>query len=254
MKASLRLLLPLLFALGWSFPLLAFDLQYGSWNAVLEQAWHQQGHQTYLDYASLKADRTSLNRATEEFRRLDRAQFDSWNESQQLAFWINAYNLFSVQLVVEHYPVESIKEIGPFYRSPFGLEFFQLFGQDYSLDEIEHQKLRAQFTERRIHFALVCASLSCPNLIREPYRAETLEQQLETSLRAFLKDPNKNRQEAGRLKLSKIFDWFDEDFESLPGGLSGFISPRWPAAKPLIEAEKIEWLEYDWSLNDWNRK
>lgn len=249
----MRLFAIALTALLWAFPAWGFDHQYGTWQSVLERHLHQKGRQTYVGYKALQTNPTALNQAAHQMAAVGAKDFAQWTKEQKLAFWINAYNIFTVKLVVAHYPVESIKDIGAFWQSPFGLEFFQLFGEDYTLDRIEHQRLRVNFNEPRIHFALVCASMSCPNLSPEPYRPDRLDTQLEQALRRFLADGDKNRIVKGTLYLSKIFRWFEEDFTDQAGSLANFLLPRWPEAAQLAEQDKVDYLEYSWVLNDWSQ-
>lgn len=175
---------------------------------------------------------------------------------EQIAFWINAYNIFAIDLVVRHYPVASIRDIGSFFRSVWKREAGSLGIRAYSLDEIEHDILRPM-KEPRIHGAIVCASISCPNLAREPYRAQSLNAQLDASIRRWLARPEKGLAldpGAGRLKLSRIFKWFAKDFGGRKGVLA-FVQKYAPGADArwLREhAEKVDvsYLEYNWGLNE----
>ena len=173
----------------------------------------------------------------------------------QLAFWINTYNILAIDLVVKGQPVESIRELGgiftPVWKKPAG----PVGGRTVTLDEIEHRILRPM-GEPRIHMAIVCASTSCPSLLREPWTAARLEEQLDGAVRRFLADPNKGfRLERPRqsVKLSRIFDWFSEDFEA-GGGVLAFVRAHvaedagaWLEANPDA---RIRYLDYDWDLND----
>ncbi|MDP8235698.1 MAG: DUF547 domain-containing protein [Candidatus Erginobacter occultus] len=164
-----------------------------------------------------------------------------------LAFWINAYNFMAINLVIENYPVESIKDIGSIFRSVWKRPAGKIGGRDYTLHEIEHEILRKQFSEPRIHFAIVCASLSCPDLPGEVFLPGRLEEQLEKSTAAFLPHPGKGvRREGDRLLVSRIFDWFEEDFEA-GGGVLAFIRSYLPE---LGEKDySIGYLPYNWNLN-----
>jgi hypothetical protein len=165
-----------------------------------------------------------------------------------LAFWINAYNFFAIKLVVENYPVKSIKDIGSFFRSVWKRPAGKIGERDYTLHEIEHKILRENFSEPRIHFAIVCASLSCPDLPGEVFLPGRLEGQLEKTTAAFLAHPAKGvRREGERLLVSRIFDWFEEDF-SAGGGVLPFIRSYLP---DLGEKDySIGYLPYNWNLND----
>ncbi|MFO7823860.1 MAG: DUF547 domain-containing protein [Cyclobacterium sp.] len=175
---------------------------------------------------------------------------DSWSKEEQLAYWINAYNAFTIKLIIDHYPVESIKDIGPSLKIPlvntvWHLEFFEIGGKPASLDEIEHQILRKEFDEARIHFAINCASVSCPKLLNRAFTAGKLETQLEKVTRGFINDPSQNDLE--RNEISSIFSWFKEDF-TRKGSLIAFINRY--ADSPLDPNTKIRFKDYDWSLNE----
>jgi Protein of unknown function, DUF547 len=161
---------------------------------------------------------------------------------EQLAFWINAYNARVLRGVLDGYRAESFfgrKRFFSFYTFP-------LAGQSRTLDGIEHEILRKQFRQPRIHFALVCASTSCPKLRREAYRGDRLDAQLDAQTRGFLDDPRRNRFGPGdEVALSPIFKWFGEDFAAAAGSVPEFIR-RYHA---IPEGARIEYLDYDWTLN-----
>jgi hypothetical protein len=174
----------------------------------------------------------------------------------KLAFWIDAYNILAIDLVVRNYPVESIRDIGSFLRPVWRREVAHIAAEPVTLHQIEHEILRPM-GDPRIHAAIVCASTSCPSLAREPYRPETVDAQLDAAMRRFLADERKglaiDRQRM-RVRLSKIFDWFEEDFEPA-GGVLAFAAPyleesrrRW-LEEHAGEVE-IEYFDYDWRLND----
>jgi hypothetical protein len=184
------------------------------------------------------------------------AEYDAWTREQKLAYWINVYNAFTVRLVVDHYPLRSIRSIGVLPGSAFRKSFIpmkSLRGRKLSLDDVEHEILRREFDEPRIHFAIVCASLSCPVLRGEAYRARELDSQLDHAAREFVRDPRRNRFDAGAgiFHASAIFKWFREDFER-GGSLRSFLSSytdRAAAAALRNGDARIEYLDYDWSLN-----
>jgi len=175
---------------------------------------------------------------------------------EQIAFWINAYNIFAIDLVVRHSPVASIRDIGSFFRSVWKREAGSLGVRAYSLDEIEHDILRPM-KEPRIHGAIVCASISCPNLARVPYRAPTLDAQLDASIRAWLARPEKGLAVdpgAGELKLSRIFKWFAQDFGGRKGVLA-FVERYAPGADARWLRENrqevdVSYFKYNWGLNE----
>jgi hypothetical protein len=183
-------------------------------------------------------------------------EFNSWSRSQRMAFLINAYNAFTVQLIVDNYPVDSIKDIGGVFDNRWKRKFFNLLGQPSYLDQIEHEMLRkpGAYNEPRVHFAVNCASVGCPMLREEAYVAERLEAQLAQQAERFLSDRSRNRAQGGKLEVSRIFDWFKEDFaprEQFFAKYAKLLSDD-PAQQKLVAEGKapFSFLEYDWSLND----
>ncbi len=176
--------------------------------------------------------------------------------AEKLAFWINAYNILTIDLVVQHYPVSSIKDVGSFVRPVWDVEAGVVGGKTYTLDQVEQEILRP-LGEPRIHAAIVCASISCPPLRREPYRAAALDAQLDDSLRRWLSNPRKGARidrSSRVITLSSIFKWFESDFER-EGGVLEFLIPY------LCDHERswvithrnevrIRYFDYDWGLND----
>jgi len=175
--------------------------------------------------------------------------------AKRLAFWIDVYNVLAIDMVVRHQPVESIRDIGSFLRPVWKQPAGRIAGRDYSLDEIEHGILRP-LGDARIHAAIVCASTSCPSLQRQPFDAERIDAQLDAALGRFVSDPRKGvRFDAGArtLWLSRIFDWFAEDFEA-GGGIPRSLEPYLQASIRASLAEagevRIRYLDYDWRTND----
>jgi len=207
---------------------------------------------TRVDYAALRGA------AAADWRRLVASLAESpvadAPRAERLAFWINAYNVLAIDMVVRNAPRRSIRDIGSPLRSVWKRPAGLAAGRRVTLHEIEHDILRSM-GEPRIHAAIVCASLSCPPLLREPYRAEALDAQLDASVRRWLADPRKGMRldrERGVLHLSVIFRWFREDFAAA-GGAPAFAqrfapgeTAKWLAAHP---PPRIRWLDYDWSLN-----
>ena len=166
----------------------------------------------------------------------------NWQKNDILAYWINAYNALTVQLIIDHYPVKSIKDIPKRWSIPV----FTIGEKSYSLGDIEHKILRKQ-NEKRIHFAINCASTSCPNLYRSAFKGSQLDYQLETVTRQFFRDTSKNKFESDRIRLSKILLWFIMDFGFKKEKLA-FLSRYAPI--PIHSDVSIRYLPYDWSLNE----
>ncbi len=232
----------------------SFD--HGAFDRLLQTHVDEQGR---VDYAGLQADaETALH---PYLRQLARTNPSGLSPQAQLAFWLNAYNAYTLKLVGDHYPVESIKDIKPlplpgvpFVNSPFTIRFAEVGGRTYTLDHIEHNIIRRDFDEPRIHFALVCAARSCPPLRREAYTGARLDEQLDAQARAFLHDPGKNIvAEDGPLRLSRIFNWFANDFGENEAQRKAFLAPYFDGAvRARLERGEgeIEYVGYDWSLND----
>lgn len=217
------------------------------WDELLKAHVNDQG---WLDYQGIQRD---TDRLDEYLSMLENSHPNpkTWSEKERLAYWINAYNAYTVKLVLDHYPVNSIKDIKKgiaFINSVWDIEFITIEGQQYSLTNIEHGILRPKFDEPRIHFAINCASYSCPVLRNEAYVAGQLEEQLTDAAKQFLNDKRRNRISALDPQLSKIFSWFKGDFTK-EGSLISFINEH-GVSKRIDADAKIEFLDYDWRLND----
>lgn len=208
-----------------------------------------------VDYRALQAEADALDAY---LATLAATRPDSLGRDARLAFWLNAYNASTLRLVLAHYPTESVLKTisGPFVpgvNSPFSDRFIVVGGERMSLDDIEHGTVRAEWDEPRIHFALVCAAVSCPPLRAEAYAGERLDAQLDDQARRFLADTTKNRVSGDAAELSKIFDWFKGDFGGSDAAVQRFIAPYFPApARRRLEAAALDvrYLPYSWSLND----
>ncbi|RPA68829.1 DUF547 domain-containing protein [Cyclobacteriaceae bacterium YHN15] len=176
----------------------------------------------------------------------------TWTKEEQLAYWINVYNAFTIKLIIDNYPVKSIKDLDPKVSIPlvntvWHIKFFKIGGKDASLDEIEHKILRKEFDEPRIHFAINCASVSCPKLLNEAFRPEYIDSQLDKVAKSFINDPARNKITANGVEISQIFSWFKGDFTkngSLIDYLNVYSNVR------ISSNAKISHLKYDWSLNE----
>lgn len=250
----------------------SFDHNHATWHALL--AKHVKpfagGNASAVDYAALKNERPALQAYLASLSAVGETDYGKWSKPQRLAFLINAYNAYTVELILTKYPdLESIKDLGSVFQSPWKKKFFSLLGQERSLDDVEHGLIRAPgaFDDPRIHAAVVCASIGCPMLRPEAFTAEKLDAQLDDGMRRFLADASRNRFDAasGRLLVSKIFDWYGKDFEK---GHKGYDSLKVTfarhavqlAATPEAQAKvrsgdyKLEFLDYDWKLNDSRRR
>lgn len=242
----------------------AFDRSHAGWNRLLgaHVRWNTAGTATSVDYAGFGRDRQALGRYLAGASSVQMAQFKRWSQSERDAFLINVYNAATVELVLTRYPdLKSIKELGGLFGSPWKLQVLPLLGRRRSLDEIEHTLLRgaAGYDDPRIHFAVNCASIGCPALRPEAYLGARLDAQLDDQTRRFLRDRSRNRFEvrSAGLQVSRIFDWYADDFDAHGGGVNAFLA-RYPAELGLDAAAlkhlrdgrmPVAFGAYDWRLN-----
>jgi hypothetical protein len=245
-------------------PARAFDHQHAAWSALLERhvRWNAEGTATTVDYGGFARDRAALRAYLDALSAVARPEFDRWAKDQRTAFLLNAYNAYTVELILAAPPgIASIKDLGSLLRSPWKRRFFVLLGAERHLDDVEHGLLRgaADFAEPRIHFAVNCASIGCPALRPEAYAAARLDAQLDDQTRRFLRDRTRNRFDAasGSLRVSPIFDWYGEDFERAAGSLEAWLAGYAAELSEVAEARarigrgavEIDWSDYDWALN-----
>jgi len=227
-----------------------FDHEHTTFTALLSEVVVVNGYQSRVDYPKLIGQRDELDQYVTALSAVTRSDFDAFSPDQQLAFLINTYNGYQLLQVIDHYPLESIKDVGSFFSSPWSKKFFRLFDESTSLDIVEHQLIRQIFNEPRIHFAVNCASISCPPLMPEAFVASNLDAQLDAATINFLADRQANYLEGSTLYLSKIFDWYEEDFG---GSVVAFVAGYWPepssALKQKPNAIKVAYSAYDWNLN-----
>ncbi len=218
-------------------------VSHASWNQLLQKHVAQNGA---VDYTGFIADKESLQQYLDLLS--SNAPAGNWSQAEKLAYWINAYNAFTVKVIADNYPLESIRDLHtlPGIATVWHKEFFEIGGQPTSLNQIEHEILRKEFVEPRIHFAINCASVSCPVLRNEAYTAEKLETQLTEQAQAFLRQPLRNTITADQLQLSKIFRWFEEDF-TRKGSLIDFLNQYAPVQ--IHPDADIDFLDYNWALN-----
>ena len=241
----------------------ALDHSHAKFDALLKQhvTWIGNGGGSEIDYAAIKRDPSLLKEYLAEISAVTSEQYRGFSQSQKLAFLINAYNAYTIDFILTEYPdIKSIKDLGSLFSSPWKKKLFALLGEKRSLDEIEHGMIRepGQFDEPRIHMAVNCASIGCPALRDEAFVAERLDAQLEDSVRRFLGDRSRNRADEDGLWVSKIFDWYAEDFEKQAGSVAQWLARY---AEQLSEDARIRaavasaslrvrHLDYDWALND----
>lgn len=242
-----------------------FDHEHAAWNSLLQEhvVWVRGGVASEVDYAGFREDRSRFNGYLDSLSEVTEQQYQGWSGDQQLAFLINAYNAYTVDLILEGYPdLASIKDLGGLFSTPWSKKFFALRGEARSLDEVEHEMIRVEFTEPRIHMAVNCASVGCPALADTAFVADQLDAQLTQAVHRFLSDQTRNRYSASRqaFEVSSIFKWYGDDWSDksgYPGGVREFLvahlarlSVGAPPPSQVVKGADIEFLDYDWALND----
>lgn len=246
----------------------AFDHTHADWTALLKKhvVLQRGGQASQANYAGFAADRSALQAYLAQLSSVTRAAFGGFTKAQQQAFLTNVYNAFTVELILGQHPdLKSIRDLGSIFTSPWQRKWFDLLGTRVSLDEVEHGMLRERGTydEPRVHFAVNCASIGCPLLREEAFVADRLPAQLAEQTQRFMSDRTRNRwnSQRSRMEISKIFDWYGEDFElghqgiaSLKAFLGSFADSLAdaPADRERIRSGQfsITFLDYDWALND----
>jgi hypothetical protein len=245
----------------------AFDHRHQAWTTLLKRhvVWLPGGHESRVSYSGILREKATLKSYLESVSAVSESEFGAWPKARRLAFLINAYNAYTVDLVTSRYPdLKSIRDLGSVLSSPWKKRFFTLLGQSRSLDDIEHGMIRAKgaYDDPRIHMAVNCAAIGCPALRDEAYVDEQLDQQLEDQVQRFVSDRQRNRYsaQAGALEVSKIFDWYGEDFgrgyrgwssvKSFFAQYASLLSDD-PSAQGRVREMRVpvKFLDYDWALN-----
>ena len=230
-------------------------VDHGAWQRFLD-TYLRNGEDgvNRVEYAAVgEQERDALQAYLDRLRSLP---VSSLTRAQQLAYWINLYNAGTVSVVLAHYPVASIRDIdispGWFNDGPWGKKLFDIEGRQVSLDDIEHRILRPIWRDPRLHYALNCASVGCPNLQPSAFSADNAEVLLQRAARDYVNHPRGARLERGELKVSSIYRWFEEDFggseEAVIRHLRHYAAP--PLVQELAGIRRIDGHHYDWSLND----
>lgn len=207
------------------------------WNSLLQKYVSPSGK---VNYKGFKKDEKALQSYLSNLSNNLPAKSDSKNAV--LAYWINVYNAYTVKLIIDNYPLKSIKDI----KNPWGNKFFTLGTKKYSLEEVEHEILR-KMNEPRIHFAIVCASFSCPNLSNSAFTENNVESKLNAATKSFVNDKTKNTIAKDKVEISKIFDWFAGDFKT-KGSVIDYLN-KYSTTK-IDNNAKVNYKEYNWALNE----
>lgn len=221
---------------------IAAQIDHGPYSELLKKHVSPQGN---VNYQGFLKDQKVLDSYLTKLS--EQKPSKNWSRNEKMSFWINAYNAFTIKAILNHYPIKSITHIKvPGAENIWKSKFFSIGGKPMSLDEIENGILRVEFDDPRIHFAINCASISCPILLNEAYTAERLNVQLTEQTKKFLKDSTKNQLSENQVKLSSIFDWFKSDFTKNVS-LIDFINKY--ADVKVSKQASISFMEYDWNLN-----
>lgn len=251
-----KLILTFIFA-TFSQSSFGFDSTHKQWTDILAKYQTAEG---LIRYKDLKSDETKgpnhpFALYLKSLSEVPETEFNKWSKNDKKAFLINAYNALTVKLILDHYPVKSIKKIGGFFSKPWSLEFFSLLdGKIKSLDPIEHKWLRPIYKDYRIHAAVNCASFSCPPLRHEAFQGSKLDAQLDDQMKAWLQDKTRNQLDPAHkvFKVSKIFDWYKKDFDAWGGGvvavINHYMNP--PVSRDVAKEIEIQYLDYNWDLNE----
>ena len=210
------------------------NIDYKNYNLFLKKYVSESGNVSYE-----KIKKTEIEDITDQF--LQNTPTSKWSKNEKLAYYINLYNAFTLKAVVDNYPVKSIKDI----KNVWDKDIIKMNKTSYSLGEVENKILR-KMDEPRIHFAINCASFSCPKLNNTAYTPEKIDAQLETATKEFINDKNKNIVNSTDAKLSMVFNWFEGDFKK-NGSISDFLNKY--ATTKIDKKTKIKFLDYNWSLN-----
>lgn len=244
---SFLLVLLLLQATAFATPTVA-PVDHSAYDRLLKKYVNEKG---LVNYKGFKSEEKAFNAYLDMLSKNPPAA--SWSKNEQMAYWINAYNAYTIRLILDHYPVKSIKDIGskikiPFVTTPWAAKFFTIGDDKMSLDNIEHGTLRKKFDDPRIHFALVCASISCPRLRNEAYTAAKLDAQLDDQGRDFLNNPTKNKISKDEAQLSNYFNWYKGDWNDNGQSVEKWVN-KYSTTK-ITDKTKIDFLPYNWNLNE----
>lgn len=208
-----------------------------AWDALLRANVSSSGK---VNYKGFKSSEVALNTYLEDLK--NKAPESSWSRKKKLAYWINAYNAFTVKLILDNYPVSSITKLHG--GKPWDVKWIKIGGKNYSLNNIENDIIRPRFKEPRIHFAVNCAAQSCPPLLNRAWTADNLNSYFNKQTKAFINNSKYNDVSTSSVQVSKIFEWYAEDFGNLIEFLNKYTSTK-------INADaKVSYKEYDWALNN----
>ncbi len=197
-----------------------------------------------VDYKSFKTDEAKLDSYISYLEKTSPEK--SWSENKQKAFWINGYNAYTIKIILKNYPLKSIMDIKEEGKTAWKIPFAKVGGKTYTLDHIEHQILRKDFSDPKIHVGVNCASGSCPKLGNTAFTEENIESELTRLMKDFVNDTSRNKISKKKVQISSIFDWFKGDFTK-KGSVIDFLNTY--SETEISPKAKISFLKYDWTLN-----
>ncbi len=215
------------------------SVSHQKWDDLLQKYVSPAGK---VDYSGFAKDKLQLQNYLNALSKS--TPDDSWSRNESMAYWINAYNAFTIDLILKNYPLKSIMEING--GKAWDLKFIKLSGRTYSLNDIEHEILRKKYKDARIHFAVNCASISCPRLSNKAFVAGNLEDQLNKMAISFINNKAKNSLSNAEVRISKLFDWYKDDFTQ-KGSLIVFLNQY--SHTQIKSDAKVSFMEYNWNLN-----
>ncbi len=218
-------------------PQILNTLNHQSFDSLLQKHVSDAGK---VNYKGLKADKATLDAYCKMIS--ENPVQETWAKEEKMAYWINAYNAFTLKLIVDNYPTKSILNFDG--GKTWDVRRIKIGDKKYSLNNIENDILRPQFKDPRIHFAINCAAKSCPPLWNRAYTAENLEASLEARTRAFINDKNFNNLTSSRAQVSKVFDWYSADFGDLKKFLTQYSETK------LKGSAAVVFNDYNWDLNE----
>jgi hypothetical protein len=219
------------------------QVYHAKWDALLKTHVSKSGT---VNYKGFKTDQAKLTAYLLDLE--SNVPSASWSKNETMAYWINAYNAYTVQLMVKNYPLKSIMDLKYNGKSAWDYKWIKIGAETLSLNDIEHVKLRKKYKDARIHFAVNCASFSCPVLLNSAYTATKLEAQLEAQAILFINDPKRNQISSSSAKISQLFEWYQDDFTTDGKTVIDYLNKY---SKTKIKAgTNISYMNYNWNLNE----
>lgn len=228
-----------LFSLILSMSLFAQEPNHENWSALLKKHVSSSGK---VSYKGFKGDLAKLDAYIEDLK--DHSPKSSWKSNEKKAYWINAYNAFTVKLILDNYPTKSIKSLKFNGKSAWDHKWIEIGGATLSLNDIENSKLRSGFNDPRVHFLINCASYSCPILLNKAVTGNNVDYLLTQQTKKFLADKTRNKISADKVEISELFNWYSSDF----GNIIEFIN-KYSDTKVKSDAT-VKYLTYNWNINE----